>query len=69
MPSYHADRKSLLKPQEGNTVFNRRGNYSEEEICVEFSRLVYKRFESNAIDEEYIKQALDSVVFLDLKFI
>jgi hypothetical protein len=68
MLSYHADRKSLLKPQDGDTVFKRRDDYNEDAICAEFSRLVYKRFESDASNEEYIKEALALVGFQDIKF-
>lgn len=66
--AYYADRDSLLSPQKGKTVFNGSQKLTEDMICVEFSRLTYKRFETESDQEAEIERALSSIGFDEVGF-
>jgi hypothetical protein len=66
---YDASRGALLNPETEPTVFRRGLICTEEQLCVEISRLVYERFESNREARARVEKALELVGFTKTKFL
>jgi hypothetical protein len=65
---YDPTRKSLYQPEAGATILKTGGQFSEELVCAEAARLVYKKFERQDAAAEEIRQALSHAGFGDLSF-
>jgi len=65
---YDPSRISLYHPELGDTILNAGMDVSEDLICAETSRLVYKKFERQNAAGDEIRQALGHAGFSEVSF-
>ena len=66
--AYDPSRTALYHPESGETVLKAGAHNSDDLLCAEAARLVYKRFESSPSAAQEIEQALGSVGFDRIDF-